>query len=88
MNNRLFNEEQCQTESVDIEHRSIQTDSTLVKTISVAVQCQQDSNFNEQHHICRDLTSCACVEQLVKTRQFLVETTNKFQSISVSHLCS
>ena len=37
--------------------------------------CQTENNA--EHLVCRDLTRCVCVEQLVKTREFLVESRTK-----------
>lgn len=77
-------EQECQTGLIDIINQSVQTDSTNIQLVSTAVQYQTDY-LTEQHVICRDLTVCACVEQLVKTRQFLVDTTNKLQLPIVSN---
>ena len=76
-------EKQCQTGSMEISNQAIQTDSTNTEHVSIAIQCQSD-RLSEQHIVCRDLTVCACVGQLAKTRQFLVDTTNKLQVPSVS----
>ncbi len=74
LSNLIRHDKQCQTGSIEILNQSIQTDSINTEFVSIGIQCQ-----SEQHIVCRDLTVCACVEQLVKTRQFLVDTTNKFQ---------
>lgn len=71
-------EQQCQTESIEISTQSIQTDLMNPQLVSIATQYQSD-RMSEQHIVCRDLTACTCVEQLVKTRQFLVDITNKLQ---------
>jgi hypothetical protein len=78
LSNSIRHEKQCQTGSIEILNQSIQTDSTNTQLVSIGIQCQSD-RVSEQHIVCRDLTVCTCVEQLVKTRQFLVDTTNKFQ---------
>lgn len=83
LSNPIQHEKQCQTGIIDIKNQSIQTDSMNIEQISIGVQYQSD-RVSEQHIICRDLTVCACVEQLVKTRQFLVDTTNKLQLPVVS----
>ena len=72
-------EEQCQTDSIILQHQAVQTESNDYQLTSVSVQCQINSDIHEHHLICRDLTACVCVDQLVKTRQFLVDTTNKLQ---------
>lgn len=71
-------EKHCQTESIEISNQSIQTDSIHSQFVSVATQYQSD-RASEQHIVCRDLTTCTCVEQLIKTRHFLVDITNKLQ---------
>ena len=78
-----LHEQQCQTEPVDVQHRSIQTEEKTHLLISTAAQCESNL-LAEQHIVCRDLTACACVEQLVKTRQFLLETNTKVQVPAVS----
>jgi hypothetical protein len=80
----FHSDQQCQTGSIQITNQSIQTDSTNPELISIGIQCQSDS-FSEKHIICRDLTTCACVDQLTKTRQFLIDTTNKLQLPTVSN---
>jgi hypothetical protein len=78
-------EKQCQTGSIEIKNQLIQTDSTHhTELISVGIQCQSNL-ISEQHIVCRDLTICTCVEQLVKTRQFLVDTSTKLQLPVVSN---
>lgn len=73
---------QSQTDFIETSNQSIQTDSTnQMQLISTATQHQSD-----QHIVCRDLTNCTCVEQLVKTRQFLVDVTNKLQLPTVCSL--
>jgi hypothetical protein len=74
----IQHEKQCQTGPIETLQQSIQTDSTNMEFVSTGIQCQSDL-VSEQHIVCRDLTACSCVEQLVKTRQFLVDTTNKSQ---------
>lgn len=78
LSNPIRYEKQCQTGLIDITNQSIQTDSTNTELVSIGIQCQSD-RLSEQHILCRDLTVCTCVEQLVKTRQFLVDTTTKLQ---------
>jgi len=78
----ILYEKQNQTEPMDMDDHSVQTDLTNIEFVSTAVQYQQQQ-MSDTHDICRDLTVCACVEQLVKTRQFLVDTTNKFQTPTV-----
>ena len=70
----ILEDKQCQTKSIDIQHQSIQTDVISKQFISIGIQHQ-----SEEHLVCRDLTICGCVEQLVKTRQFLLDTTTKLQ---------
>jgi len=84
--NPIRHEKPCQTELIQIKNQSIQTDSNNNNTelVSIGIQCQSDRT-SEQHIVCRDLTVCACVELLVKTRQFLVDTTNKLQLPVVSN---
>jgi hypothetical protein len=84
LSNPIRHEKQCQTGLIEITNQSIQTDSTNTELVSIGIQCQSD-HISEQHIVCRDLTVCACVEQLVKTRQFLVDTTNKLQLPVVSN---
>lgn len=72
-------EKQSQTDFIERSNQSIQTDSTNnIQLVSVATQYQFDQ-ISQQHIVCRDLTNCTCVEQLVKTRQFLGDITNKLQ---------
>jgi hypothetical protein len=78
LSNPIRYEKQCQTGFIEITNQSIQTDPTNTELVSIGIQYQSDRVL-EQHIVCRDLTVCACVEQLVKTRQFLVDTTNKLQ---------
>ncbi len=84
LSNPIRHEKQCQTGFIDIKNQSIQTDSTNTELVSIGIQCQSD-RASEQHIVCRDLTVCTCVEQLVKTRQFLVDTTTKLQLPVVSN---
>ncbi len=85
LSNPIRYEKQCQTAGlIEITNQSIQTDPTNTELVSIGIQYQSDRVL-EQHIICRDLTVCACVEQLVKTRQFLVDTTNKLQLPVVSN---
>ncbi|CAF0804230.1 unnamed protein product [Adineta steineri] len=76
-------EKQCQTGSIGSTNQTIQTDSINPELVSIGIQYQSDL-ISQQHILCRDLTVCACVEQIVKTRQFLVDTSTKFQSAPVS----
>jgi hypothetical protein len=83
--NPIRHEKLCQTELIQIKNQSIQTDSNnSTELVSIGIQYQSDC-LSEQHIVCRDLTVCTCVEQLVKTRQFLVDTTNKLQLPVVSN---
>ena len=72
-------EKECQTGPMEIQHQSMQTDRIDNESTSVGTQCQ-----SSEHLVCRDLTVCTCVEQLVKTRQFLLDTTTKLQ-LPVAH---
>lgn len=81
---RHLQEKESQTSSIELLHQSIQTESLNNDFISIGIQYDSDL-ISEQHVLCRDLTTCTCVEQLVKTRQFLVDTTTKFQTLSVSY---
>ncbi|CAF0746589.1 unnamed protein product [Adineta steineri] len=76
-------EKQCQTGSIGSTNQTIQTDSINPELVSIGIQYQSDL-ISQQHVLCRDLTVCACVEQIVKTRQFLVDTSTKFQSTPVT----
>lgn len=76
-------EKQCQTKSVEVGNQIIQTEPMNNESVSIGIQCHSDILY-EPHVVCRDLTVCNCVEQLVKTRQFLVDTTNKLQLPTVS----
>jgi hypothetical protein len=76
-------EKQCQTSSSEVTNQIVQTDRSKIELVSVGIQCQPDLS-SQQHIVCRDLTVCACVEQLVKTRQFIAETSTKLQLTPVS----
>ncbi|CAF2945829.1 unnamed protein product [Rotaria sp. Silwood2] len=74
----ILHEKHCQTKSIEIINQSIQTEYINSESISIGIQCHSDL-VSEQHVVCRDLTACTCVEQLVKTRQFLIDTSIKLQ---------
>ncbi|CAF1260748.1 unnamed protein product [Rotaria sordida] len=74
----IHHEKQCQTQSIEIINQSIQTESINNESVTIGIQCHSDL-ISEQHVVCRDLTVCTCVEQLVKTRQFLIDTSIKLQ---------
>jgi hypothetical protein len=84
LSHSISHDKQCQTGSIEIKNQLIQTDSANTELISIGIQCQSDL-MSEKHIVCRDLTACTCVDQLVKTRQFLVDTTNKLQLPNVSN---
>ena len=83
----IVQEKQCQTGSVEMANQTVQTDSSTTELVSVGIQYHSASSSSEQqqqHIVCRDLTVCACVEQLVKTRQFICDASAKLQISSVS----
>jgi hypothetical protein len=80
----ICQEKQCQTGSIELRNQIIQTDSTNTELVSIGIQCESNL-MSQQHIVCRDLTVCACVEQLVKTRQYLVDTSSKLQLPAVSN---
>ena len=81
--NTVTQEQHCQTLFIDTQNQSIQTESTNQQSISTGVQYDVEHIPQQQHLLCKDLTVCTCVEQLVKTRQFLADTTNQLQSTVV-----
>ncbi|CAF0873268.1 unnamed protein product [Rotaria sp. Silwood1] len=74
----ILHEKQCQTKSIEVINQLVQTETIHNESVSIGIQYQSDFIY-EQHVVCRDLTTCTCVEQLVKTRQFLVDTSIKLQ---------
>ena len=74
----IVHEKQCQTQLIDTVNQLVQTEMPNDQLVSG--DSRSSSNFlSEQHLVCRDLTVCSCVEQLVKTRQFLVDASVKLQ---------
>ncbi|UJR38458.1 hypothetical protein I4U23_031126 [Adineta vaga] len=85
LSHSIGQEKQCQTRSIEVTNQTIQTDSSNTELISVGIQYQLDlSSSSQQHVVCRDLTVCACVEQLAKTRQFITDTSSKLQLTSIN----
>lgn len=84
--NTNTHEQHCQTQLIDFQDQSIQTDQNNNNNQLISIGIQYDTeHFQQQKHLlCRDLTVCNCVEQLVKTRQFLVDTTNQLQSTTMN----
>ncbi|CAF1331695.1 unnamed protein product [Adineta ricciae] len=82
----IVQEKQCQTGSVEMANQTVQTDSSTTELVSVGIQYQSalSSSQQQQHIVCRDLTVCACVEQLAKTRQFICDASAKLQ-VSTIH---
>ncbi|CAF3318564.1 unnamed protein product [Rotaria socialis] len=74
----ILHEKQCQTRPNEVRNQSVQTESMNNESVSIGIQYHSDL-MSQQHVVCRDLTACTCVEQLVKTRQFIVDTTTKLQ---------
>jgi hypothetical protein len=59
----MIHDQQCQTSIDEYHHQSIQTEPISID--------------EQSHSICRDLTTCQCAQQLIKTHQFIQDVSMK-----------